>query len=112
MPLVPSDGVGLCEELYEIYKSLSEGANFRNMVDDMSDLLMENCMAGNRIPKDRVPEYYRKKYGVNNLYRYRLARGYRGIYTILRSRDKIQVWILDLLNHDDYDRRFGYSTSF
>ena len=70
MPLVPSDGVGLCEELYEIYKSLSEGTNFRNMVDDMSDLLMENCRAGNRIPRDRVPEYYRKKYGVNNLYRW------------------------------------------
>ena len=111
MPEAPSDGVGLCEDLYELYKSLSGGSKFRKMMDEMSDLLMENCMAGNQIPRTIIPDYYRRKYGVKNLYRYRLAGGFRGIYTILRPGGKIQVWILDLFDHDDYDRRFGYSTS-
>ena len=112
MSVKPSDGVGLSEELHGVYLGLSEGNQLRRMVDRMADQLMENCFSGNQISHDRIPTYYVNKYGVNNLYRYRLSGGYRGIYTILVQDGKINCWILELLDHAEYNRRFGYSTSF
>lgn len=54
---------------------------------------------------------YVKKYGINNLFRYRLSGGYRLAYTVVgRLRGKTSV-ILDALDHKDYDKLFGYRTS-
>ena len=108
MPPVPADGVGLCEDLDIIYRGLDDNNEYKKMIDVMTDNLLVNCRAGNQIPRDRIPDYYINKYGVNNLYRYRFPGGFRGIYTILRPPDEINGWILDLLDHDEYDKRFGY----
>ncbi len=108
MPPVPSDGVGLCEELSEVYKNLREGDELKRMIDEMSDILMENWMSGNKIQKNRIPKYYMTKHDVKNLYRYQLRGGFRGIYTILVEGDQTFSWILDVLDHGEYERRFGY----
>ena len=65
-------------------------------------------MVGNQIQRDRIPYYYKENFGVNNLYRYRFPMGYRGIYTILRSEGQITPMIIEILDHDEYDKRFGY----
>lgn len=68
--------------------------------------------AGEQVPKSQIPRKYKRKFGVNNLYRYRLSEGYRCIYT-LENFPKIGVcpFILDLVDHDEYDEIFGYHTS-
>jgi hypothetical protein len=105
---IPSDGVGLCPDLFQEYTSLKDGDDLRKMIDEMSDILLENCMVGDKIQRNRIPKYYIEKYGVNNLYRYRLQGGLRGIYTILVKSGQINSWILDILNHKEYEKRFGY----
>ena len=105
----PADGVGLCSDLNEIYQSLPDNDDYKKLINEMSDMLLENCFKGNQIPRDRIPRYYIRKHCVNNLYRYFLPEGYRGIYTILMDNDQVLVWILDVFSHEDYDKRFGYS---
>lgn len=107
--LSPSDEVGLSYELNLLYLSLGSDDFIYRCIELMSEALLENCMAGNQIQRRNIPRYYVSKYGVNNLYRYRLPSGYRGIYTILMNDGTVQSWILEILDHKTYDNRFGYS---
>lgn len=106
--IAPSDGVGLCLELNGIYQSLDEGDNYKKLIDDMSDKLLENCKVGNKIERKKIPKYYITNYGVNNLYRYHLQGGFRGIYTVIIRNGETYSWILDVFDHNEYDKRFGY----
>jgi hypothetical protein len=105
----PSDEVGLSYELNQLYLSLGSDDFIYGCIKLMSETLLENCMAGNQIQRRNIPRYYVSRYGVNNLYRYRLPSGYRGIYTILVNDGKLQSWILEILDHSAYEARFGYS---
>ena len=105
----PSNEVGLSPEICRIYQSLDKGEGIRKYIDEMTIILLENCEAGEKIQRRKIPPYYVKKYGVNNLFRYRLPDGYRGIYTILINKGLVQSWILDILDHGSYEKRFGYS---
>lgn len=57
---------------------------------------------GEVIPKSSIPPYFRKKYGVENLYCVDLASFHRCFYTIV-NRD---IVFLDLVDHDTYDDWF------
>lgn len=83
----------------------------RKWVDDMQQVLAENMFAGDNVPKDRIPRYYRDKYGINTLFRYDHPDGYRSTYTIRNVGDGVSVFIFDIMSHREYDKRFGYRTS-
>lgn len=57
---------------------------------------------GEVIPKRAIPRYFRKRYGVENLYCIDLASFHRCFYTIV-GRD---IVFLDLVDHDTYDDWF------
>ena len=40
MPPSPSDGVGLCEDLDNVYQILNENDDLRRMINDMADNLL------------------------------------------------------------------------
>jgi regulator of replication initiation timing len=77
--------------------------------------LKENLLAdyakGEKIRKDVWPQYYTRKWGLNNLFKYDLRQGYRVNYTLQFDGAGIAVALLELLPHDQYDRRFRYRTS-
>jgi mRNA-degrading endonuclease RelE of RelBE toxin-antitoxin system len=72
------------------------------------DLLKENPFLGEQIQKGRIPKRYSKKYEVENLWRLELPNRWRLIYTIEGNEIKITNFILDIFNHRDYDKTFGY----
>jgi hypothetical protein len=68
-----------------------------------------NCSEyGIHIPKDRIPKEYTRNYDVNNLWKVNLSGAWRMIYTIRGSEVEIISLILDIMNHDDYNKKFGY----
>ncbi|MFQ6054017.1 MAG: hypothetical protein ACE5OO_07320 [Candidatus Bathyarchaeia archaeon] len=105
----PAPAVFHSKELDELLNGLDSEDKRRRWVEDMEIIPLENMYAGDLIPKKRIPGYYVERYGVNNLYRYRLPEGHRAFYTIF-NREGIGVCptILDLLDHSEYERRFGY----
>lgn len=72
------------------------------------NLLKKNPFAGNQIPKRQIPEKYIKKYGAENVWRIELANRWRLIYTITGNKLEVINFVMDVFNHKEYDKIFGY----
>ena len=94
----------------EIAKGItsSDHQTLLNSIKQKIELLRDNPEYGIHIQKDRIPREYIWGYDVNNLWKVNLSGAWRMIYTI-RGRDvEIISLILDIINHKDYNRKFGY----
>ena len=80
-------------------------------VQDAFDALKEDLLSGGKVPKSRIPRYYRQKWEVQNLYVLDLGPDWRLIYTVEFDGVGSGVVVLDVLTHKGYDRRFGYRTT-
>lgn len=65
-------------------------------------MLEQDPLWGDVIPAADIPDYFRTKYGVENLYCLDLKGDVRGFYTI-NERD---ILFLDIVDHDVYDNWF------
>lgn len=114
--------VKLSEEAYEVFKELNkivEEEKIKNIdgsfhqtllrsINRVKELLKENPFAGNQVPKRIIPEKYIEKYDAENVWRIELADRWRLIYTITGNQLEIITFIMDICNHRDYDKIFGY----
>ena len=101
--------VFISEELERDFNSLKEEDPIKKaMVRAIHDL-KENAFSGIQIPKRLFPKEYIQKYGINNLWKYDLPRGWRLIYTVTADNevDLISA-ILEWFDHKDYEKRFKY----
>jgi hypothetical protein len=74
------------------------------------DELAHNYLWGDhKVEKDRWPPYYKQKWGINNLYVAELGgkQAWRLTYTLVAEAG-ITVLCLEIMNHNDYNKRFGY----
>ena len=68
------------------------------------ELIKKDLFYGNNIPKRIIP----KNYKVSNLWRVELTNFWRMLYTIKGDKIEIICFILDIINHKSYNKRFGY----
>lgn len=99
------------KDFVEFYKGLKPNEQLKKYINEAMDLLKSDPTIGDRIEKQLWPKEYRRKYGINNLFRYQLPSGYRMIYTIIGDSSKIVCLIIEVLPHKEYDKLFGYKTS-
>jgi hypothetical protein len=66
---------------------------------------------GEHITKKQIPIEYKKKYGVENLWKLNLNSFWRMIYTVRGTEIEVISIVLEVLDHKDYDKKFGYKTS-
>jgi hypothetical protein len=68
-----------------------------------------NLPLGAHHKRDTIPKYYITKYNLQSLYHFDMPDGHRLMYTIRRSMsDGKEALFLELLTHDEYNKRFGY----
>lgn len=72
------------------------------------DILKQDMLVGDKIEKRLFPKYYRKKFGITNLFKLDLDPNFRLTYTILAEDGNKIVLVLEALDHKAYNRRFGY----
>ena len=84
---------------------------FQDSIKQKIEILKANPEYGIHIPKDRIPKEYVRDYDVNNLWKVNLSGAWRMIYTIRGSEVEIISLILDIMNHRDYKKKFGYNKS-
>ena len=77
-------------------------------INRVKDLLKQNPFAGDQVSKKQIPEKYFLKYDTTNLWRIELADRWRLVYTITGNQLEIVNFVLDIFNHKEYDRVFGY----
>jgi mRNA-degrading endonuclease RelE of RelBE toxin-antitoxin system len=78
------------------------------LIDKGIAKLIDNYETGQKIQKRLWPKYYAEKYGINNLWRLRLDDYWRMVYTMIGEKVRIVAVILEVLDHKEYDKRFGY----
>lgn len=72
------------------------------------DKLKNNYRAGKHIPKDRIPQHYKTKFGVTNLWKLNIDPVFRLVYTVRGTEAEVMTVILEFFDHKAYEKRFGY----
>lgn len=67
--------------------------------------------AGKRIQKRRIPKEYLNKFAVTNIWKINLDARWRMVYAIVGDEKSLVCVVIDVLDHKEYDRKFGYNTS-
>lgn len=110
--------IKLSPEAEEVYKHLnSEAENSKTermilkAVNQKVELIKVNIHYGDPIAKNLIPEEYKKKYGITNLFRVELPRFWRMLYSLTNNGEvEIIAFVLDILNHEGYNKKFGYKS--
>ena len=104
-------------EAEEVYKHLNEispsskiDRSILNAINKKVELIKINIHYGEPIAKRLIPEEYKIKYGATNLFRVELPSFWRMLYTLTDGESQIEIvaFVLDVLDHNEYDKKFGY----
>ncbi|MDO8459986.1 MAG: hypothetical protein Q7S74_02665 [Nanoarchaeota archaeon] len=68
------------------------------------EFIKVNPFYGDSIAKKLIP----KEYGVTNLFRVELSKFWRILYTVKGDQVEVICFILDILSHPEYNKKFGY----
>jgi len=77
-------------------------------INQKKDLLKINPQAGIHVPKSLIPKVYKDKYDADNVWKMDLSGYWRMIYMLRTTEVEITNFILDFLDHETYDKVFGY----
>jgi len=107
----------LSQEAKEVYEYLNREAKnsktekmiFKS-VQQKIELIKMNPHYGNPIAKNKIPKEYTERYEISNLFRVELPNFWRMLYTLTDGQTKIEIiaFVLDIVNHKDYNKKFGY----
>jgi len=109
--------VTLSPSAEEVYRHLNEEAvhskterMILKAVNQKIELIKINPHYGDPITKDKIPESYKQQYLVNNLFRVELPVFWRMLYTLAEGENRVEIiaFVLDILNHKEYDKKLGY----
>ena len=74
------------------------------------DKLRWSYKTGEHISRDKIPEFYKIRYGVENLWKLNIDPNYRLIYTVRGTEVEVMSIILEYLDHKAYNRRLSYKS--
>jgi hypothetical protein len=79
-------------------------------IENKMMLLSQDLQYGDSIAKQKIPDYYKKRYGATNLFRVELPCFWRMIYSLTKREYNSEtiVLIVDIIDHKEYDKKFGY----
>ena len=96
------------KSLKELKESKTEDRQLHKWIIRAFADLQENAFCGIRIRKRLIPKVYIEKYGIDNLWKYDLPKGWRLIYSVANGQISIISIVLEWMDHKNYERRFGY----
>lgn len=108
-------------ESYEEYKELQDAVsrNLKNSGNPTYEQLLTsinsalrnlkaNPFYGDLIPKKNISKGVSDRYGTDKIFRVELVGYWRLLYTIVGDEAKIIAFILEYMDHEKYDKIFGY----
>ena len=100
------------EKIKEAFYKLELGDNQERelfkLINQALDNIEKNAFCGIQIPKRLIPKEYSDKYGIRNLWKYDLPKGWRLIYSISNDEIVVVSLILEWFDHKEYERKFKY----
>jgi len=107
----------LSPEAEEVYNYLNEQSptskterTIFNSLTKKVELIKANHHYGEPIAKKLIPNEYKIKYGVTNLFWVELPNFWRMLYTLTDGETEIEIiaFVLDVIDHDTYNKKLGY----
>lgn len=73
-------------------------------------MIKANFHYGEPIAKNLIPEEYKQKYGITNLFWVELPNFWRMLYTLTNNESEVEIiaFVLDIIDHEKYNKKFGY----
>ena len=103
------------KDAYDFLKKNSQNSKKERMIlDSLTDkleILQKNPHYGNPVRKSLIPDYYKQKYSAKNLFRLELSQFWRMLYTLTNGESEIEIiaFIIDVIDHKEYNKKFGYA---
>jgi len=107
----------LSPEAEEVYKYLNKEAPdsktermILKAINQKVELIKSNPHYGDPIAKKLFPAEYIQKYGITNLFRVELPAFWRMLYSLTDGESEVEIiaFVLDVIDHRAYDKKFGY----
>lgn len=70
--------------------------------------LEKDAFCGIQIQKKLIPKEYKKKYEIDNLWKYNLPNAWRLIYSVAADKIIVISIIVEWMDHKNYEKRFKY----
>jgi hypothetical protein len=105
------------EQAQEVYAYLNKEAPRSKLermilkaINTKKEFIKTNPHYGVPIAKDRIPLEFKVKYGATNLFRVELPGFWRMLYTLTNDDSEIEIiaFVLDIMDHNRYNKKFGY----
>lgn len=77
-------------------------------IQDVITSLKNDQIVGIRIRLNQIPPHYIKKHDVNAVFKVDLPNAWRLIYGIIAIHDVRKAIIMEIFDHNSYNKRFGY----
>ena len=89
-------------------KENTEEMRLLRSIKQKIDFVKANPFYGDNISKALIPKEYVVKYNAKNLWRVELTNYWRMLYTIKGDQIEVICFVLDILEHEEYNKKFGY----
>src|SRR3989344_8141368 len=86
----------------------SKDITLLNAINRLFEVIVNNPFYGENAKKDLIPKEYRQKYDVGNLFIADLPDYWRMIYTLESDEIEIIAFVLDIIDHNEYNKKFGF----
>ena len=86
----------------------SKDITLLNAINRLFDVIVNNPFYGENAKKDLIQKEYRQKYDVGNLFIADLPDYWRMIYTLESDEIEIIAFVLDIIDHDEYNKKFKF----
>ena len=86
----------------------SKDITLLNAINRLFDILVANPFYGENAKKDLIPREYRQKYDAGNLFIADLPGFWRMIYTLESDEIEIIAFVLDIIDHNEYNKKFKF----
>ena len=86
----------------------SKDITLLNAINRIFDVITNNPFYGENAKKDLIPKEYRQKYDADNLFIVDLPDYWRMMYTLESDEIEIIAFVLDLIDHNEYNKKFGF----
>ncbi len=104
-----ADGVLFADDkTEEAFNFLSEEDWLKKALKRVIVNLKENVFSGEKIRKKLIPKEYIQKYNIDNLFWYKLPKGWRLVYSVVGNNIEVLAIIIEYFDHKNYERRFSY----
>lgn len=98
----------LKKALVKLKKSKTEDKKLYEWINRALDDIEEDAFCSVQVPKKLIPKEYMQKYGIDNLWKYDLPKGWRLLYSVADGEVIVISIIIEWMTHKEYERRFRY----